>query len=296
MKILAGPNSEELTQKVAEYLNLDLLGLTFKHFTDGETYLQIEGNPEKEDVIIFQTTYPNQEKSLLELILLSKTLKELGADRIIAVVPYLCYARADRKRIDGEVISHTITMDLLSSAEIDTIVTINVHNPEAFHKTAEEVEKYNLNALPTIIEFFKSKVTDEWIVVGPDKGSKEDINVIAEELSLQSLILEKYRDPESHEVMFKEIGYDCSSKSVILLDDVITSGSTAMKAIKMLKEKKPSSIHFVVIHALAENAIFEGMKSIGVENILSVNTVLRDDIEQIDISKTISEFIEDKFL
>ncbi|TET77520.1 MAG: ribose-phosphate pyrophosphokinase, partial [Candidatus Heimdallarchaeota archaeon] len=96
MKILAGPNSEQLAQKIAEQLNLTLLGLSYKYFTDGETYFKIEGNLEKEDVIIVQTTYPNQEKRLLELIFLTNTLKKLGSDKVIAVVPYLCYARADR--------------------------------------------------------------------------------------------------------------------------------------------------------------------------------------------------------
>ncbi len=296
MKILAGPNSEQMTQKLVEHLNLNQLGLSYKYFTDGETYLQVEGILDKDDVIIVQTTFPHQEKSLLELIFLAKTVKEMGADKVIAVVPYLSYARADRKRVEGEVISHSVIMDLLSAVEIDTMVTINVHNPEAFHKTAEKMEKYNLSAIPAIIDYFKEKTDKNWIVVGPDKGSKEDIDVLARELSLPSYILEKYRDPISHEVNFEEVKFECKSKSIILLDDIITSGGTALKAIKMLLEKNPLSIQFVVIHPLAEGKVFNEMREMGVKDILTVNTVPREDMEQIDISYMISKFIEEKFL
>jgi ribose-phosphate pyrophosphokinase len=296
MKVIAGPNSEQLAQDIAAKLNLEILGLSYKYFTDGETYLKIEGNIEKEDVIIIQTTFPNQEKSLIELILLSKSLKDLGADKVIAIVPYLCYARADRTRIDGEVVSHSITMDILSSAGIDTLVTINVHNPEAFHETAENMEKYNLSALPAIVDYYREKTKSDWIVVGPDQGSKDDIEVLARELSLHSFVLEKHRDPLNHEVKFKEIEADLKSKSIILLDDVVTSGGTALKAMKILLDKNPSSLQFVVFHALAKNNVFNEIKEIGVRNILSVNTVAREDIEQIDISYLISKFIEEKFL
>ncbi len=296
MKILAGPNSEKIAQKIAEQLNLNQLGLSYKLFSDGESYLQIEGNPDKEDIIIVQTTFPNQEKSLLELLLLSKTLKELGADKIIAIIPYLCYARADRKRVDGEVVSHSITMDLLSTAGIDSLVTVNVHNSEVFHNTAKDLEKYNLSILPAIIDYFKDKITEDWVIVGPDKGSKEDIALFAKELSLPSFVLEKYRDPIDHDVRFKDTEYECQSKSIILLDDVITSGGTALKAIKLLLEKNPSNIQFVVVHALAENKVFNEMREMGVKDIVSVNTIPRDDIEQIDISLLISKFIEEKFL
>ncbi len=296
MKILAGPNSEQLAQKIAEQLNLKLLDLSYKYFTDGETYFKIEGNFKKEDVIIVQTTYPNQEKRLLELIFLTNTLKELGADKVIAVVPYLCYARADRRRLDGEVVSHNITMDLLQQAGLDSLITINVHNREAFHKTAESLEKYVLSAVPAISDFLKDKVNEEWIIVGPDKGSQEDINTLSKELSLTSFILEKYRNPQSHEVLFKEADFDCESKTIILFDDVITSGGTAIKASKILLDKKPSSLKFIVVHGLSDFEVFKKMYDIGVDTILSTNTVPRKDIEQIDISSLISNFIGEKFL
>ena len=295
MKIIAGPKSEKLTQKIANQLNLKSLKLNYKFFTDGETYLQIEGDPVEEDILVVQTTYPEQEKRLLETMMISKTLKEMGAAKVIAIIPYLCYARADRRRIEGEVISHNIVLDLLSKSGVDSLVTINVHNPEAFHNTSEDLEKYNLNVLPAIKEFFQEKISNEWVIVGPDKGSEKDVSNLARELSISHFILEKYRDPKTHEIQIKMDKNQDRSKKMILFDDVITSGGTALKACEMLLNDNSSELIFIVIHALADSKVFEKMKKIGVNKILSTNTIDREDIEQIDISYRISKFIEEKF-
>ena len=97
MKILSGPASRELGKTIASNLDLPLLPINFKYFYDGESYLRIDGSVKNEEIIIVQSTNPPQEKHLVELILLSSALQEMGAEKIIAVIPYLCYSRADRR-------------------------------------------------------------------------------------------------------------------------------------------------------------------------------------------------------
>lgn len=296
MKILPGTSSIELGVNLASLLNIPLLQLKYKYFDDGETYLKINGSVENHEIFLIQNTCPPQEKSLLELLLVASTLKELGAEKVHAIVPYLCYARSDRRRLDGEITSHQITLDLMYKSGIDSLLTINVHNPDVFLKTKKELKKYTLDVTPLIIPELQKIKNKDWYIIGPDKGSYEEVKGLAQKISKPFATLEKYRDPNTHKVSLKDTGFDCKEKDAILVDDTITSGGTAFDAIKIITQKKPSSITYFCIHALSKKEIFDNMSQIGVTNIISTNTIPRTDIKQIDITSYLSKSIKEIFL
>ena len=296
MKILSGPASLELGKTIASNLNLPLLSIEHKNFYDGESYLRIDGSIKNEEVIIVQSTNPPQEKHLVELILLSSTLHEMGVEKIFAVVPYLCYARADIRKLEGEVVSHQIILDLISHAGIDSLLTINVHNKDVYENLNQDLEKYNLNAIPLLIEYLKEKQNKKWFIIGPDEGIKDNVHDLAKGLNAPYSFMKKNRDPYTHQIELMDTGFNCEAKDVILIDDVITSGGTALKAAELIMSKKPSSLVFFSIHALSKPDVFEKLKDIGVTEIISTNTIPRTDIFQIDVSSLISNFIEEKFL
>ncbi|MHA2008380.1 MAG: ribose-phosphate diphosphokinase [Promethearchaeota archaeon] len=296
MKLLPGPSSIELGAKLASILKIPLLTLKFKYFNDGETYLKIIGSVRNHEIFLIQNTSPPQEKSLLELLLIASTLKELGAEKVHSIVPYLCYARSDRRRLDGEITSHQITLDLMYKSGIDSLLTINVHNPDVFLKTKKELKKFNLDATPLIIpELMKIKNKD-WYIVGPDQGSYEEVKCLAQKISKPFATMEKYRDPDTHKVSLKDTGFDCKGKDAILVDDTITSGGTAFDAIKIITQKNPASVSYFCIHALSKKEIFDKMNYIGVTYIVSTNTIPRKDIKQIDITSYLSKSIKEIFL
>ncbi len=296
MKILPGPASIELSKKIAKNLNIPYLNLEYKQFTDGESYLQIDGEVNDEEIIIIQNTFPNQEKRLLEIMFLSATLKEYNASKVHVFTPYLCYARADRRRKEMEIISHKVTLELLYKSGVDSIMTFNVHNKEAFTSSVPELEKYDISVLPLIKKYLESETDDNYTIIGPDKGVSEELKYLSDGLDVSYTALEKYRDSVTHEISMRDIGIDVENKDVILFDDIITSGRTALDAFRIILDKRPKSLTFVVIHALAKPEVFVKMKEIGVHKIISTNTISRTDTEQIDVSSAISKFIEDKFL
>lgn len=296
MKILPGTSSIELGKKIAANLNIPLLELKFKYFDDGESYLKIIGSVKNQEIILIQNTSSPQEKNLVELLFIASTLKELGAGKVHSVIPYLCYARADRRRLDGEVTSHQITLDLIQKSGVDSLTTINVHNQKAFLGTNTEFKKYNIDVTPLIISKLQKNKKNDWYVIGPDKGAYEEVKNVAQEISKPFATLEKYRDPNTHKVSLLDTGFDCREKDAILIDDVITSGGTAFDAINIIKQKNPSSITYFCVHALAKKETFIKMKQIGVIEIISTNTVPRNDIDQIDITSHLSKFIKEKFL
>jgi ribose-phosphate pyrophosphokinase len=296
MKILPGPASQKLGEIIAKQLKLPLLELNYKYFTDGESYLQIIGEVENEEIILVQSTSPPQEKRFMELILIASTLKELGSTKVIAIVPYLCYARSDRRRKEGEVVSHDITMDLINKSGIDTLITINAHNRDAFLKTTPDLEKYDLNIIPYLAKESKVQVDKNWLVIGPDMGSIEDIELASRILGAPYLTLEKYRNPNTHRISIKDVEINCQGKDVLLVDDIISSGGTAIDAIKLILKNKPLSLMFFCIHNLASKDVIKEIKKLGVDKIISSNTIERDDVEIIDIVNPIIDLFEEKYL
>ncbi|MCK4973138.1 MAG: ribose-phosphate pyrophosphokinase [Candidatus Heimdallarchaeota archaeon] len=297
MKVLIGPNSDSLGENIAKQLDLPHVKINFKHFYDGETYLQIDDQVENEDILIIQSTYPNQEKSLLETMLIASTLKEFGADRVLAIIPYLCYARADKRKLKGEALSHHLTLSYLQNSGVDSILTVNVHNKEQYFVQDSGLDKQNLNVLPFMVgEFLKGKEKNDWIIVGPDKGSETDILQIANEFSISYYILEKSRDPVTHLIQTKKPNFDFNNKNVLIIDDVVSSGTTAKTASSLIFEKGAKSVTILFVHVLSKPDVISDMKKIGDLSVYSSNTVTRTDVEQIDISPILSKFIEDKYL
>jgi len=296
MKLLPGTSTTELGMNIASNLKIPLLELEFKYFVSEETYLKINGSIKNQEIILIQNTGPPQEKNLMELLFIASTLKELGAIKVHCVVPYLCYARSDKRRLTGEVTSHQISLDLIQKSGIDSLITANVHNSEIFLNTNEKLKKYDLDCTQLLIAKLEQAKEKNWFIIGPDKGRYNEVRNIAQKLSKPFDTLDKYRDPHTHKVSVQDTGFDCEDKDLVLVDDEILSGGTVFAAIEILKKKNPASITYFCVHALAKMEVFDKMKKVGISDIVSTNTIPREDIEQLDISSLLSEFIEKEFL
>lgn len=296
MKIIAGPSSQELGKKISSNLNLPLLSLNFKHFYDGESYLRIDEDINDDEYIIVQSTHPPQEKHLIELMLIAAYLKEKKADKIHAIIPYLCYARADKQHLKGEILSHQKSLKFIETSGVDSVITINVHNREAFLSSENDMEKYDLTCLEYSINQLKQKYEKKWFVIAPDEGRINEARISANILNCDFNYLKKKRDPHTNLVSFEQPDFDITNKDVLVLDDIISSGGTAINAAKIILEQNPASLLMFFIHSLAKNDVFEKLKYVGVNQIISTNTIPNNYIEQIDIALILSNFVEEKFL
>jgi ribose-phosphate pyrophosphokinase len=129
MKIILGPASTQLGQKIAELLNAEAVPVAFKTFPDGESYVRLEGEVQDEEAVIVQTTSPPQDPKLIQLALLADAAKRNGAKKVWAVVPYLAYARQDKVFLQGEALS------------IETIANGTKHDTEAAGACKRAVEE-----------------------------------------------------------------------------------------------------------------------------------------------------------
>src|SRR3989442_2372175 len=169
MKIIPGPSSRELGEGIANLTRAETIAVATRIFTDGETYIRLNGNLHDEEVVIVQTTCHPQDTNLMKLALMANAAKRNGATKVTAVVPYLAYARQDKMFLQGETISIEVVARMLSAIGVDEMLTINVHEKKALTKLPFPAR--SASAIPLLAEHFVQRGFEGAFSLAPDKGA-----------------------------------------------------------------------------------------------------------------------------
>jgi len=286
MKIILGPASKLLGEKVAALLSVETVSVVFKTFPDGESYVRLEGEVKNEEVVIVQTTSPPQDSRLIQLALIADVAKTNGAKKVTAVVPYLAYARQDKAFLRGEAISIQTIARMLKAAGVDSLITANVHQEKVLGKFPFPAKTFS--AIPLLAEHFKQKGFRKAFALAPDKGAI----YIAEEaktvLGGECGYLEKHRDRYTGQVSVEKKTFDVKEKSVIIFDDIISTGGTIVAAANILKDFGAGKVYSACVHPLligdAEKRILEA----GIEEIIGTDSV-PSHVSKVSIAPLISK-------
>ncbi|AIF69146.1 ribose-phosphate pyrophosphokinase [Palaeococcus pacificus DY20341] len=259
MKVVLGSGAQhmrdEFLAKAKDY-GKEVIEVEIKTFPDGEKYVRILGDGE--EAIVVQSTFKPQDEHLIELLLLGDALREKGFKHLKAVVPYLAYSRQDRVTKDGESISVRAILRALS-LYYDEFYVFDLHNP----KTLEFFPKNAVNLSPAnaVAKYFKEKL-GEGVVLGPDKGALERAKAVAEILGLEFSHFEKKRISPT-EVQMTPVDIDVRGKNVLIVDDIISTGGTMIKAANLLREMGAKKVFVAVTHGVfAEGAIERVSKAV----------------------------------
>jgi ribose-phosphate pyrophosphokinase len=290
MKIIPGPASKQLGEKIAELLGIEAVPLVFKNYPDGESYIRLEGTVQNDEVTIVQTTSPPQDTRLIQLALIADAAKRHGATKITAVVPYLAYARQDRVFLLGEAISIEAVARMLKAAGIDGLITVNVHQARVLDKFPFPAK--TISAIPLLAEYFKKKGFEKAFALAPDEGASwlvEEASII---LGSECGFLEKRRDRYTGQVTMKKKAFNVHGKIVIIFDDLISTGGTIVSAAKIMKELGADKVSAACVHPLlvgdAEKRIIEA----GVEEIIGTDSV-PSHVSKVSLAPLISEALKD---
>lgn len=271
MKVILGPASRELGEKISQANGMERITVASKTFPDGETYIRLEGNIQNEDVCIIQTTSPPQDTRLLQLALIANAAKRNGAKRVKAVVPYLAYARQDKIFLQGETISIEIIARMLGSAGVDELVTVNIHQEDALSKLPFPAK--SISAIPLLAEYFVQKGCKKAFALAPDKGAMYIADQAKSVLGGEDGHLEKERDRYTGQVKIAKKEFNVKGATAIIFDDIISTGGTIVNAAKILKDLGAARIFAACVHPLligdAERRILEA----GVEEIIGTDSV-----------------------
>ena len=286
MFILGGSASNGIDIHLSRILGADLGKVETTKFPDGEIKVRVpEINDEK--IVIVQSTHYPQEKNLFELLLAASALKEKKAE-ITAVIPYLAYARQNRSFYAGEAISVNMIMDMLKSAGITSLITVNPHRSGPLMYFGEKIGI--ANAEKTLAEWAKNHISNP-AILAPDKGSLEMAKNAAGVIKCSYTYLEKHRNNYGAVSIEKTHGGDLKGRDVIIFDDIISTGSTIEQAARYAYSEGAATVSTAGIHLVMAEGAAEKLKNAGVQKIFGTNTIPCEKAEIVDISEDVADSV-----
>ncbi len=272
MKIIPGPSSQQLGEKIAELLYTEAVHVAFKNFPDGESYVRLEDSVRNEEVAIVQTTSPpQQDTKIIQLALLSDAAKRGGAKKVTAVVPYLAYARQDKVFLDGEALSAETVARMLQASGIDSLLTVNVHQEKVLSKFGFQAR--SVSAIPYLADYFKQKGLVGAFALAPDSGALPLVEEARAVLQGECGYLEKQRDRLTGKISTKNKKLDVKGRNVVIFDDIISTGGTIVAATEIVRALGAKKVYVGCVHALLIGGAEKRILDAGVEDIVGTDSV-----------------------
>ncbi len=289
MKIVCGPASSDLGLKIASTLKVHTVPMEYKRFPDGEFYIRFTEDISGEDVVIVQTTGPPQDSNFLHLLLLADAAKDLDAKSIILVVPYVAYSRQEERYRSGEAVSADTVFKLIRDLEIDLFVTANFHSPQLLNSLGNRFE--NLSAIPSLAKYMLRYNLNGAFSLAPDDGAIELVRSASKILNGDWGWLEKTRDKLTGAVSFNLKALNVKGKDAIIFDDIISTGSTMIHAVKALKEQGARRIYAACVHPLLIGDSKERILQEGALEIIGTDSV-QSSVSPVSIAPLVAEALK----
>lgn len=288
VSIVSGPSSSDLANGIAKLMNTEAVPVESRIFSDGECKLTIKARFDERICVIIQSTYPPTDRHLLQTLMIVKKCVDDKAAKVIAVIPYLAYARQDRAFSDGEIISIALVARLLEACGTAHLLTVDIHSERALSYFT--IPARNVSSIPLLADYARNvlKLSNP-LIVSPDYGGITRAAEFARLLNTDMIYFEKSRDLSTGEVIIKnendthEFKKKLEGRDVLLIDDMISSGSTIAKACDFIKKNGANKVHALCVHALLGNDMAQKMKNAGIQDIIATNSI-PNEFARVDLS------------
>jgi ribose-phosphate pyrophosphokinase len=288
-KIFAGTSSVEFANEVCQTLDVPLAKAEIKRFSDGEISIQISESVRGRDVFIIQSTGAPSNDNLMELLIMTDALRRSSASSITAVVPYFGYARQDRKAAPRVPISARLVANMYESAGIDRVVTIDLHAGQI--QGFFDIPVDNLYGSIIFKEYIKSKNLTNPIIASPDIGGVARARYFAEKMGLEMVIVDKRREKANVAEVMNIIG-DVAGRDVIMIDDMVDTAGTMVKAASALKKNGATSVMACATHAVLSGKAYENIDNGELDELVVSNSLVSKPNKKIKVLTVAPLFAE----
>jgi len=290
IKIFAGNSNQPLANEICQHLNVSIGNAKVRTFSDGEILVEIGENVRGRDVYVIQSTSSPVNHNLMELLVMVDALKRSSATRINAVVPYFGYARQDRKVAPRAPITAKLVADMMSVAGIDRLLTMDLHAGQI--QGFFDIPVDHLYAAPVMLDEIRQQNFSDLIIVSPDAGGTERARAFAKRLHAGLAIIDKRRSgPNVAEVM--HIIGDVKGKNCVIIDDMIDTAGTIVKAARALKESGATSVMAFCSHPVLSGPAHERILTGALDELVVTDTIpLSQENEKITVLSVAHLFSE----
>ena len=286
--VISGSTSEELAKKLSKNLKANFIRSDLKQFPDGESKITLKSKPKKSIIIVVQSTFPPVDSNLIQAISLIYKARQYSPN-VISVIPYMGYARQDREFLQGEIVTMEVIAKLFQAAGAKKIIIVDIHSMIGLKKF--KISARNISAVPELVKYFKKLNLINPLVVSPDLGGINRAKEFARLFKADYIGLQKQRDRKTGKVKIMNSRLeDVVGRDLILVDDMISTGGSIIKATEFLKKQKCKRVFVACTHALLINDAEKKIKKAGVTQIVSTNTI-PGNTSKVDVSKVIAKAI-----
>lgn len=263
-------SSKKLAQDIASILGTKVGDCKVHHFADGEILCEIGESVRGKDVFIVQSTSNPVTENLMEILVLTDALKRASAREITAVIPYFGYARQDRKAKPRQPITSKLVADLLTTAGVNRVVTVDLHAAQI--QGFFDIPVDEMQALPLLIKYFRKKKVQDLCVVSPDHGGATRARKMSEAFDCPIAIIDKRRPKPNVAEVMGIIG-NVEGKNCILIDDMIDTAGTITAGVDMLKQKGAKDVYIACTHGVLSGPAIERLSTCAAKEVVITNTI-----------------------
>jgi ribose-phosphate pyrophosphokinase len=268
--LMAGIASNELGEQIAQYLKIPLGSYTRTIFPNENIFIRLNESVRGQDVYVIQTMCPPLHENIFEMLIMIDTLKRDSAGRINVVIPYLPYARSDKKDQPRVGIAARLLANMIEAAGADRYMTIDLHagQIQGFFNIPGDA----LTAFHLMLKYVRDKQIPDLVVCSTDLGYAKKARNWAEKLGTSLAIIEKRRQGNDSKAEALSIIGDVRDKNVLLVDDEVLTGGSAVNAIKLVQEEGARDVYFAFTHAVFAQNAAEKLQGRNLKEIITTNT------------------------
>jgi len=292
--VLGGTSGFHIAYDLSRLLRCELGGVEVRRFPDGEVYVRVEADVGGRDVVYVNSLQPSPDSKIVETLYTLDALRDLGARRVLAVIPYMAYARQDERFNPGEAVSIISLAKLFRAVGADSIYTVDMH----LHRIRDPTRLFgasfhNLTAVAELAKYILRNhggLLEKAVVVGPDEEAEQWAKIMSQGLGgLEYTVLEKRR-LSAEEVAITTRDLDVRGRNVVIVDDIISTGGTIVEAVKALKKQGAEEVVVSCVHPLLVGDAYYRILRLGIRDLAGTDTVLSP-VSKVPIAPPIADAI-----